>query len=215
MGFVILIVVLVLIGVWLLLSYNGLVSARNRTQEAWSQIDVELKRRHDLIPNLVETVKGYAAHESSTLEAVTNARAGAVSAGATGDPAKIGQAENMLTQSLRSLFAVSENYPDLKAVAVFQNLQEQLTATEDKIEFSRRYYNTSVRDFNTRIQSFPGSLVAGPFGFKPFEFFQADEGDREVPQVSFGQTPPAVPPPTAAEPPPNPPAPPPATPPTT
>ncbi|HXJ48129.1 MAG TPA: LemA family protein, partial [Candidatus Acidoferrum sp.] len=115
MGWVVVAVIVILVVGWLVLTYNGLVTARNRTQEAWSEIDVELKRRHDLIPNLVNTVQGYMGHERGTLEAVTNARAGAVSAGATGDPAKIGQAENVLSQSLRSLFAVSENYPDLKA----------------------------------------------------------------------------------------------------
>jgi LemA protein len=130
-------------------------------------------------------------HERGTLEAVTNARASAVAAGATGDPTKIGQAENVLSQSLRSLFAVSENYPDLKAIAAFTNLQETLTATEDKLEFSRRFYNGNVRDYNTKLQTFPNSLIAGPFGFKAFGFFQADEGDRAVPQVSFGNTPPA------------------------
>ncbi len=181
--------IVVLIVIWLVFIYNGLVSARNRTQEAWSEIDVELKRRHDLIPNLVNTVSGYMGHERSTLEAVTNARANAVSAGATGDPAKIGQAENVLSQSLRSLFAVSENYPDLKAISAFTNLQETLTATEDKIEFSRRFYNGNVRDYNTRLQTLPTSLIAGALGFKPFGFFQADEGDRAVPQVSFGNMP--------------------------
>ena len=123
--------IVVLIVLWLVLTYNGLITARNRTQEAWSEIDVELKRRHDLIPNLVNTVQGYVTHERGTLEAVTNARAGAIAAGATGDPAKIGPAENLLTQSLRSLFAVSENYPELKAITAFTNLQEALTATED------------------------------------------------------------------------------------
>src|SRR2546422_1086694 len=181
--------VVVLILLWLVLTYNGLVTARNRTQEAWSEIDVELKRRHDLIPNLVQTVQGYIGHERGTLEAVTNARAAAVSAGATGDPAKIGAAENMLSQSLRSLFAVSDNYPDLKAITAFTNLQEQLTATEDKIEFSRRFYNGNVRDYNIKLQTLPTSLIAGVLGFKPFGFFQADEGDRAVPQVSFGNTP--------------------------
>ena len=126
MGWVILGVAIVLILAWLVFTYNGLVTARNRTQEAWSEIDVELKRRHDLIPNLVNTVQGYMGHERGTLEAVTNARANAVAAGATGDPAKIGQAENVLSQSLRSLFAVSENYPDLKAISAFTNLQENL-----------------------------------------------------------------------------------------
>src|SRR5579864_5693219 len=189
MGWVIVGVVIVLILAWLVFTYNGLVTARNRTQEAWSEIDVELKRRHDLIPNLVNTVQGYMGHERGTLEAVTNARAGAVAAGATGDPAKIGQAENVLSQSLRSLFAVSENYPDLKAISAFTNLQENLTATEDKIEFSRRFYNGNVRDYNTKLQTLPTSLIAGALGFKAFGFFQADEGDRAVPQVSFNNMP--------------------------
>src|SRR5689334_6595564 len=189
MGWVILGVVIVLILAWLVFTYNGLVTARNRTQEAWSEIDVELKRRHDLIPNLVNTVQGYMGHERGTLEAVTNARANAVAAGATGDPAKIGQAENILTQSLRSLFAVSENYPDLKAISAFTNLQENLTATEDKLEFSRRFYNGNVRDYNTKLQTLPTSLIGSLLGFKPFGFFQADEGDRAVPQVSFNAPP--------------------------
>src|SRR2546423_4752428 len=133
MGWVIAIVVLVLIVGWLVLTYNGLISARNRPQEAWSEIDVELKRRHDLIPNLVNTVAGYMGHERGTLEAVTNARANAVAAGATGDPAKIGQAENVPSPSLRSLFALSENYPDLKATSPVTNLQEKLTRTDDNL----------------------------------------------------------------------------------
>src|SRR6266567_2117515 len=194
MGWWIVLGIVVLVVLWLIFTYNGLISARNRTQEAWSEIDVELKRRHDLIPNLVNTVQGYMSHERGTLEAVTNARAAAVAAGATGDPAKIAQAENMLSQSLRSLFAVSENYPDLKAISAFTNLQEQLTATEDKIEFSRRFYNGNVRDYNIKLQSFPTVLVAGPLGFKPFGFFQADDGDRDVPDVHFGSTPAQVPP---------------------
>src|SRR6202163_4755172 len=185
MGWIVLVIV-VLIMLWLFFTYNSLIALRNRTQEAWSEIDVELKRRHDLIPNLVQTVQGYVGHERGTLEAVTTARAGAVSAGATGDPAKIGAAENMLTQSLRSLFAVTENYPDLKAIAAFTNLQETLTATEDKIEFSRRFYNGNVRDYNIKLQTLPTSLIAGALGFKPFAFFQADDRDRAVPQVNFG-----------------------------
>ena len=189
MGWWIAIAVVVLLAAWLFLTYNGLIAARNRTQEAWSEIEVELKRRHDLIPNLVNTVQGYMGHERGTLEAVTNARANAVAAGATGDPQKIGQAENMLTQSLRSLFAVSENYPDLKAISAFTNLQENLTATEDKLEFSRRFYNGNVRDYNTKLQTLPTSLIAGALGFKAFGFFQADEGDRAVPQVSFNNMP--------------------------
>src|SRR6267143_1538746 len=188
MGWWILGGIVVIILIWLVLTYNGLITLRNRTQEAWSEIDVELKRRHDLIPNLVQTVQGYVGHERGTLEAVTNARAAAVAAGATGDPAKIGAAENMLSQSLRSLFAVSENYPDLKAIAAFTNLQETLTATEDKIEFSRRFYNGNVRDYNIKLQTLPTSLIAGVLGFKPFGFFQADEADRAVPQVNFGPT---------------------------
>jgi LemA protein len=191
MGTWIVIAIVVIVVVWLVFTYNGLVAARNRTQEAWSEIDVELKRRHDLIPNLVQTAQGYMGHERGTLEAVTNARAGAVAAGATGDPAKIGAAENMLSQSLRSLFAVSENYPDLKAIAAFTNLQEQLTATEDKIEFSRRFYNGNVRDYNIKLQTLPTSFIAGVLGFKAFGFFQADEADRAVPQVNFGNTPPS------------------------
>jgi len=192
MGWIILIVVVALLAAWFVFTYNGLIAARNRTQEAWSEIDVELKRRHDLIPNLVNTVQGYMGHERGTLEAVTQARANAVAAGATGDPQKIGQAENMLTQSLRSLFAVSENYPDLKAISAFTNLQENLTATEDKLEFSRRFYNGNVRDYNIKLQTIPTSLIAGMLGFKPFGFFQADEGDRAVPQVSFNNMPPAA-----------------------
>jgi LemA protein len=201
MGTWIVIGIVVLVLIWLVLTYNGLVTLRNRTQEAWSEIDVELKRRHDLIPNLIQTVQGYMGHERGTLEAVTNARAGAVAAGASGDPAKIGAAENMLTQSLRSLFAVSENYPDLKAISAFTNLQEQLTATEDKIEFSRRFYNGNVRDYNIKLQTLPTSLIAGVLGFKAFGFFQADESDRAVPQVNFGNMPQAGPPPPGSMPP--------------
>src|SRR3989454_7754403 len=189
MGWWILLGAVILVVLWLVFTYNGLITARNRTQEAWSEIDVELKRRHDLIPNLVNTVSGYMGHERGTLEAVTNARANAVAAGATGDPAKIGAAENGLAQSLRSLFAVSENYPDLKAISAFTNLQENLTATEDKLEVSRRFHNGNVRDYNIKLQTLPTSLIAGVLGFKPFGFFQADEGDRAVPQVSFGNMP--------------------------
>jgi LemA protein len=182
---IVVIVVVVLIAFLLWASFNGLVRKRNRTQEAWSEIDVELKRRHDLIPNLVSTVEGYAAHERGTFEAVTKARADAVSAGATGDPSKIAPAENVLSGALRSLFAVAENYPQLRAVESFTQLQETLTATEDKIEFARRYYNTSARDFDTAIQTFPRNLIAGMFNFKAVAFYGADDADRAVPQVSF------------------------------
>src|SRR3977135_2387553 len=203
MGTWVVIGIIVLVVLWLVLTYNGLVTARNRTQEAWSEIDVELKRRHDLIPNLVNTVQGYVGHERGTLEAVTNARAAAVAAGATGDPAKIGQAENMLSQSLRNHSATTENYPELKAITAFTNLQETLTATEDKIEFSRRFYNGNVRDYNIKLQTLPTSLIAGVLGFKAFGFFQADEGDRAVPQVNFGNTPQGGPPPPGSMPPPG------------
>ena len=189
----IVVIVLVIVVLWAALIYNRLVTARNRTQEAWSEIDVELKRRHDLIPNLVETVKGYMGHERQTLEDVTNARAGAVTAGASGDPAKMAAAEGALTQSLRSLFAVAENYPDLKAIAAFTNLQEQLTATEDKVEFSRRFYNGNARYYNIALQRMPASVIAGPLGFKPFAFFEAEAGDREVPKVDFTSGTPTTP----------------------
>ena len=167
------------------LTYNGLVRRRNRTQEAWSQIDVQLKRRHDLIPNLVETVQGYATHERQTFEAVTQARAGAVNASQSGDPNQMAPAENILTQTLKRLFAVAEAYPELKAAAGFLQLQEQLVATEDKIGFARQYYNTSVRDYDTAIQTFPRNMLASLFGFRPAPYFQADEDDRSVSQVGF------------------------------
>lgn len=189
---IVILIIIVVVALIAVASYNGLVKRRNRTQEAWSEIDVELKRRHDLIPNLVETVKGYAAHERGTFEAVTAARANAVSAGATGDPSKIGPAENALSGTLRSLFAVAENYPQLRAVDSFVQLQEQLTATEDKLEYARRYYNTSARDYNIALQSFPRNLMAGPFGFHAVAFFEVAATDRDVPQVSFNPGPPAA-----------------------
>jgi LemA protein len=187
---VIVIVVLLALGLWA--AYNNLVKKRNRTQEAWSEIDVELKRRHDLIPNLVSTVQGYAAHERGTFEAVTQARADAVAAGATGDPSQIAPAENALSGALRSLFAVAENYPQLRAVESFLQLQETLTATEDKIEYARRYYNTSARDYNIALQTFPRNLIAGTFGFKAVAFFATDQEDRAVPQVNFSGPGPGV-----------------------
>jgi LemA protein len=181
----IVIVVVVVLALFLWAAFNGLVKKRNRTQEAWSEIDIELKRRHDLIPNLVSTVEGYATHEKGTFEAVTQARAGAVTAGATGDPSKIGPAENVLSGALRSLFAVAENYPQLRAVESFVQLQETLTSTENKIEFARRYYNTSARDYNIALQTFPRNLIAGTFHFTAVAFFGADDADRAVPEVSF------------------------------
>jgi LemA protein len=192
MAIVIILIVVVLLALGLWTGYNGLVRKRNRTQEAWSEIDVELKRRHDLIPNLVSTVQGYAAHEKGTFEAVTQARANAVTAGATGDPNQIAPAENALSGALRSLFAVAENYPQLRAVESFKQLQETLTATEDKIEYARRYYNTSARDYNIALQSFPRNVIAGPFGFKAVAFFATDEEERAVPEVSFPGAPAAA-----------------------
>ncbi len=200
---VVIVVLVVMLGTWA--AYNTLVKKRNRTQEAWSEIDVELKRRHDLIPNLVSTVEGYASHERGTFEAVTAARANAVSAGATGDPAKIAPAEDALSGALRSLFAVAENYPQLRAVESFVQLQETLTATEDKIEYARRYYNTSARDYNISLQTFPRNLIAGWFHFTAVAFFGADDADRAVPEVKFpgsdaaGTTAPPGPPPATGE----------------
>lgn len=176
------VVVLALLTGWM---FNGLVRRRNRTAEAWSQIDVELKRRHDLIPNLVATVKGYATHESGTFVAVTQARASAVSAGASADPAKVAAAENTLSSTLRSLFAVAENYPTLRAVESFVALQEQLTATEDKLEYARRYYNTSARDYNTAIETFPRTTIAGPFHFTAVTYFETAADERDAPVVDF------------------------------
>ena len=183
---IIVIAVLVLIGLFFVTTYNRLVTLRQRVKEAWSDIDVQLKRRHDLIPNLVETVKGYAAHESGTFQAVTNARAAAVAAGATGTPEQRAQAENVLSGTLRSLFAVAENYPQLQAVQNFKQMQADLTDTEDKIQFARRFYNGNVRDYNTALMTFPTSLFASMFGFTPEQYFQVDDAaERAVPQVKF------------------------------
>lgn len=183
---VLVIVVLVaVIGVW---AFNGLVRRRNRKDEAWSQIDVELKRRHDLVPNLVSSVQGYATHERTTFDSVTRARSAAVSAGASGDPARVAVAENALSSSLRSLFAVSEAYPTLRASQNFLALQEQLTATEDKLEYARRYYNTSAQDYDTALETFPRSLVASRLGFHRVSFYAAEAGDRAVPTVDFGSS---------------------------
>ena len=163
--------------------YNSLVSKRMRCREGWSQIDVQLKRRYDLIPNLVETVKGYAAHEKETLESVIKARNAAIDASGVADQAA---AENMLTGALKQLFALSEAYPDLKANENFAQLQEELTSTENKIAFSRQHYNDSVGQYNETIQKFPNSMVAGMFNFKAETFFELEEpAQREVPQVSF------------------------------
>jgi len=183
---IVVLVVLVVLALFLISMYNRLVTLRQRVKESWSDIDVQLKRRHDLIPNLVETVKGYAAHERGTFEAVTQARANAVAAGASGSPQQRAEAENMLTGTLRSLFAVAENYPQLQAVQEFKDLSENLTATEDKIAFARRFYNGNVRDYTTALQTFPTNLMAGMFGFAPEQYFElTDPTEREVPQVKF------------------------------
>ena len=182
--------VVALLLIYVIYRFNRLIRLRTRTQEAWSEIDVELKRRHDLIPNLVETVRGYAAHERGVFEEVANARANAVTAAQTGNPATMAGAEDALTGSLGRLFAVAENYPQLKAADVFLNLQEQLTTTEDKVEFSRRFYNGNARDFNVAAQTFPTNLFARMLGFSPFAFFQAQESDRAVPSAQLAAPPP-------------------------
>ena len=175
---VVAVVVLLLIGL-----YNGLVRARNRVRNAYSQIDVQLKRRYDLIPNLVETVKGYAAHERDTLENVTRARQQCIDASGVGNQAA---AENMLTGALRQLFALSEAYPDLKANQNFSQLQEELASTENRIGFARQHYNNVVENYNTKVQSFPAVLVAGTFGFQQEEFFElAEPAEREPVKVKF------------------------------
>ncbi|MGC1513508.1 MAG: LemA family protein [Acidimicrobiales bacterium] len=164
------------------LMYNGMVKARNNVDNGWSQIDVQLHRRYDLIPNLVETVKGYAAHESKTFEAVTAARNAGMSATTTAEQT---QADNMMTSALKSLFAVSEAYPELKANENFLNLQEELSATEGRIAYARQYFNDAVLRYNTKIQSFPAVMFASAFGFKVREFFEADDTTRGPTRVQF------------------------------
>ena len=165
-----------------IVQFNGFVRLRNRIESAWSQIDVQLQRRYDLIPNLIETVKGYAAHEKGVFESVTEARSRAMSAEG---PAQQAQAENMVTSALKSLFAVAEAYPDLKANQNFALLQEELSGTEGKIAYARQFYNDSVQSYNTKIQTFPSNLVAGAFGFKEREYFEADDQSRGPVQASF------------------------------
>jgi len=179
---IVIVVIVVVIGLFFWLGYNCLVKRRNQVDNAWSQIDVQLKRRHDLIPNLVETVKGYAAHERGTFEAVTAARANAINAQG---PEAQAQAENALSGALKSLFAVAEAYPDLKANQNFLNLQEELTGTEDKISYARQFYNDTVYKYNTKIQSVPANLIAGPFHFEKREYFEADDDSRGPVKVSF------------------------------
>ena len=171
-----------LLVLWLVAIYNGLVKLRNMAQEAWSGIDVQLKRRVDLIPNLVETVKGYASHEKEVFLKVTEARSAVMHSTSVQDRV---QSENALTQSLRSLFAVAENYPELKANENFLDLQKQLAAVEDDIQMSRRYYNGAAREFNVGIEKFPNILVARNLGYQKAPYFEAEEQDRVVPKVSF------------------------------
>ncbi len=182
----ILVIIVVILVIYVIGIFNSLVRLKNRTKEAWSDIDVQLKRRYDLIPNLVKTVKGYASHEREVFEKVTEARANAISAQGVEDQQK---AENMLTGALKSLFAVAENYPDLKASTNFLELQRELTDTEDKIEAARRFYNANVRDLNIKIESFPSNIVASMFGYKQMQLFEMDlaegESGKKAPEVDF------------------------------
>ncbi len=178
----ILLAILGLIAIWLILIYNSLVSVRNDVQSAWKQIDVQLKRRHDLIPNLVQTVKGAMEFEQDTLEKVISARARAVSAGT---PASKAEAENMLTQALGKLFAVMENYPALKSNQNVMQLQEELTSTENRISFARQLYNDLVANYRTKLQVFPNTVVSSLFNFRPEDYFGAEEADRAVPAVNL------------------------------
>ena len=181
---IIVVVAIVVIAVLYFISKrNAIIAARNRVDESWSGIDVQLKRRHDLVPNLVETVKGYASHESEVFEKATRARADAMSERSVGDTA---QAEQQLTGALTDLRAVAENYPQLRATENFQQLSRQLTQLEDEIQAARRIYNSNVQAYNTSIQQFPGSIIANQGGFGPREFFEIDDAEREPAQVSFG-----------------------------
>lgn len=182
MGMLILLGILVLLVVFVIAAYNRLVTLRNRIENAWSQIDVQLRRRYDLIPNLVETVKGYAGHERAVFEQVTQARAKAIAAGSVGEHA---QAENMLTGALRSLFAVAENYPQLRASENFQRLQADLSDTENKIMYSRQFYNDTVMQYDNMRESFPTNFVARLAGFGPKEYFEAEAASREPVKVQF------------------------------
>jgi LemA protein len=177
--------IIVLVVIWLVGMYNSLVGLRNQVKNAWAQIDVQLKRRHDLIPNLVETAKGYMQHERGTLESVTNARSKAMGADSVGDKAK---AEGELSGAISRFMLVVENYPDLKANQNFLALQEELTSTENKIAFSRQAYNDQVLFYNNKIQMFPSSIIAGMFSFQQSDFFELeDKGDRKAPKVDFSQ----------------------------
>lgn len=179
------IIIVVALLIYVMFTYNSMIKLRNQVKEAWSDIDVQLKRRYNLIPNIVETVKGYAAHEEAVFTKVTEARANAINATSKKDQSA---AENMLSGALKSLFAVAENYPELKANENFMQLQNELVDTEDKIQSARRFYNSITRDFNTKIQQFPSSLIAQAFSFKPEEFFEIEEAkERENVEVSFNK----------------------------
>lgn len=179
----VLIVLAAVAGFWLMSTYNRLVKLRNMKDEGWSGIDVQLKKRFDLIPNLVETVKGYAAHEQDTLQRVIEARSAVTGAGS--DTQERLKAENALTGTLRSLFAVAESYPDLKANANFIHLQSRLSAIEEDLQMARRYYNGTARNMNNAVQQFPANLIAGAMGFSKALYFEADEGSKQTPQVKF------------------------------
>jgi len=182
---IVLIVIVALIAA-IIAMYNGLIRLKNRVEEAWSDIDVQLKRRYNLIPNLVETVKGYASHESETFEKVTKARTAAMSAQKSGDAKAQADAENMLSSTLKSIFALSENYPDLKANTNFLELQNELSDTENKIQASRRFYNGNVRDFNTKLEIFPTNMIGNMLGFKSREYFEIEnEEERKNVNVKF------------------------------
>ncbi|MFV0461639.1 MAG: LemA family protein [Nostocoides sp.] len=187
------IALVVLLVLWAVAAYNGLVGLRNRVEEAWAQIDTELKRRHDLIGNLVETVKGYAAHERGTLEDVMKARSAAMAPGQS--PAQQAHSEGLLTQALGRLIAVAEAYPDLKANQNFLALQNELTGTEDRIASSRRYYNATVKEYTTKTQTVPTNIIAGMFNFGAKEYFEAEGAERDPVQVDFGQRDATIPPP--------------------
>ena len=182
LALIIILVIVVLVGLYAVFSYNGLVSLRNRIENAWAQIDVQLKRRYDLIPNLVETVKGYTSHERETLDAVIEARNAGMNASGPHDQA---EAENQITGALKSLFALSEAYPDLKANQNFAQLQEELTGTEGRIAYARQFYNDTVYRYNTKIQSFPSNVLANAFRFSEREYFEADDESRGPTQVQF------------------------------
>ena len=177
--------IIVVLAIVIISMYNGLIRLKNRVDEAWSDIDVQLKRRYDLIPNLIETVKGYAAHEKDVFEKVVKARSAAMQAQEGGDAKKSAEAENMLSGTLKSIFALSEAYPDLKANQNFLELQRELSDTENKIMASRRFYNGNVRDFNTKLQVFPTNIIGNMLGFKDRQYFEADEKDKENVQVKF------------------------------